>query len=147
MVKAIVIINGKVKGTIILKDTKKGIKFSCDLKNISEGYHGFHIHEFGDISDKANSLGGHYNPENKNHGGLNSINRHKGDLGNLIANKNNIVKYNFYVKNLNVSELLGRSLVIHEKKDDLGKGSNKESKKTGNSGKRIGYGIIGLMKN
>ena len=57
------------------------------------------------------------------------------------------MKYNFYVKNLKVDELLGRSLVIHEKKDDLGKGNNNESKKTGNSGKRIGYGIIGLMKN
>ena len=147
MVNAIVIINGIVKGTIILKDTKRGLKINCDLKNICEGYHGFHIHEFGDISDKANSLGGHYNPENKNHGGINCINRHKGDLGNLIANKKNHVKYNFYVKNLKVDELLGRSLVIHEKKDDLGKGNNNESKKTGNSGKRIGYGIIGLMKN
>ena len=147
MVNAIVIIHGKVKGTIILKDTKRGLKIICDLKNISEGFHGFHVHQFGDISDKANSLGGHYNPENKNHGGLSSKNRHKGDFGNLIANKNNIVKYNFYVKDLKVNELLGRSLVIHEKKDDLGLGLNNESKKTGNSGKRIGYGIIGLMKN
>ena len=147
MNNAIVIISGKVKGTIILKDTKRGLKLNCNLKNISEGYHGFHIHEFGDISDKANSLGGHYNPEKKNHGNLKSNNSHRGDLGNLIANKNNIVNYNFYVKNLKVKELLGRSLVIHEKRDDLGKGNNKESKKTGNSGKRIGYGIIGLMKN
>ena len=95
MVNAIVIINGIVKGTIILKDTKRGLKINCDLKNICEGYHGFHIHEFGDISDKANSLGGHYNPENKNHGGINCINRHKGDLGNLIANKKNHVKFGY----------------------------------------------------
>lgn len=143
---AIVIIHGKVKGTIKLKDTKRGLKIMMDLRNIKEGYHGFHVHEFGDISDGANSLGSHYNPDKKTHGGLHNKNKHKGDLGNIIADKNNNVKYNFYAKGLKVKELYGRSLVIHEKKDDLGKGNNEESKKTGNSGKRIGYGIIGFMK-
>ena len=47
-----------------------------------------------------------------------------------------------YAKNLKVKELLGRSFIIHDKKDDLGKGGDKESLKTGNAGKRIV--IIGL---
>jgi len=35
-------------------------------------------------------------------------------------------------------------VVIHEKEDDLGMGSDEESKLTGNAGQRIAYGVIGL---
>ena len=47
--------------------------------------HGFHIHEKGDLSKGCASMGGHYNPLNKTHGGLDTIIRHLGDLGNIIA--------------------------------------------------------------
>ena len=136
--------NGKVNGNIKLKDTKRGLMLKIDLKNIKNGYHGFHIHNYGDLQDGCLSLGGHYNPENKNHGGLKSIERHKGDLGNIYVEKNNCIKKIMYVKDLYLNEILGRSIVIHEKEDDLGKGKNDESKKTGNAGKRIGCGVIGL---
>jgi Cu-Zn family superoxide dismutase len=44
------------------------------------------------------------------------------------------------------NSILGRSVVLHEKEDDLGLGGNPDSKKTGNSGKRIACSIIGLCK-
>ena len=31
-------------------------------------YHGFYIHEFGDLSDGCSSTGSHYNPLGQNHG-------------------------------------------------------------------------------
>ena len=138
------ITKGRVKGFILLKDTKRGCKIDVQLRNLKEGYHGFHIHQYGDLRDGCNSLGSHYNPHLQNHGGIDTKHRHKGDLGNIYANKKEIVNHTMYAKNLKVKELLGRSFIIHDKKDDLGKGGDKESLKTGNAGKRIACGVIGL---
>ncbi|KAF1740079.1 hypothetical protein MXB_139 [Myxobolus squamalis] len=42
--------------------------------------------------------------------------------------------------------IIGRALMIHEKKDDLGLGRDKESTLTGNAGSRIGCSVIGIAK-
>lgn len=73
--------------------------------------------------------------------------RHVGDLGNLLANKVGIASYcmadrmaNLFGKN----SILGRSIVVHKQRDDLGKGGDEESLKTGNAGARVACGVIGL---
>ena len=74
-----------------------------------------------------------------------------GDLGNIIADKNGNVSMiikDKLVKLRGKYSVIGRSIVIHDKEDDLGRGNNKESLKTGNAGKRIACGVIGYsMKN
>merc|ERR1711997_1094404 len=84
--------------------------------------HGFHVHEFGDLSDGCTSCGGHFNPYGNTHGGPDSDNRHVGDLGNIVANDNGdsvVFIADNQVKLTGEAEfsVAGRSIVIHEKED------------------------------
>lgn len=139
-----------IEGKIFLKETLTGLKIEYEIKGLENGLHGFHIHEYGDLSDGCNSACSHFNPFNRKHGGLYSRERHAGDLGN-IKSKNNLAKGSLYVKGICLTKnmktsVLGRMFVIHDKEDDLGKGNNDESLKTGNAGKRLACGVIGLQK-
>jgi len=114
--------------------------------------HGFHIHEAGDLREGCKSLCSHWNPYGATHGGPTDSkkNRHAGDLGNLEADDMgtiNSIIVDDLIKLSGKYSVLGRSFVLHESEDDLGRGNNPESLKTGNSGSRIACGIIGYSKN
>lgn len=126
--------------------SKNTVKIEAEFHNVKPGKHGFHIHDKGNLLEGCKSLCDHFNPSNEIHGGRNSLHRHVGDLGNLIANKNGIIKSKFYddqIKLRGKNNIIGRSFVLHQDVDDLGKGGNKESLITGNSGTRIACGVIG----
>ena len=112
--------------------------------------HAIHIHEFGDTRNGCTSLGGHYNPFNKTHGNykIQGNNRHAGDLiNNITSDDNGMVNIAFednLVSLFSPYSVFGRSVVIHEKKDDLGLGGNKDSLITGNAGGRMACSIIGV---
>ena len=141
-------VQGYVLFTEDLKN--KGTIIKINLKNVPPGKHGFHIHTTGDLREGCKSLCSHYNPHNKTHGDIKSKNRHVGDLGNIKPNKNGIIKKTLKDKLIKLKgkySIIGRSIIIHDKEDDLGLGDNKESLKTGNAGKRIACGVIGYSKN
>ena len=50
------------------------------------------------VKNLCNTLGGHFNPYNKNHGSNNSKERHLGDLGN-ISSKDILLNYLARLKN------------------------------------------------
>ena len=151
--KAICVIhqnNNNVSGNIKFIQFNNKVKIMYEINGLSDGKHGFHIHNYGDLTDGCKSACAHFNPENKNHGGRNTEERHIGDLGN-ITSKNNLSKGFFYDKYISLDYkhkycIIGRSIIIHKDEDDLGKGCNEESKKTGNAGSRLACGVIGITK-
>ena len=152
-IKAIVVFGKNehnVEGIVQFKEEKNGLRIKYKITGLADGLHGFHIHEYGDLTQGCKSACKHYNPLYKSHGSLTSKERHLGDLGNIISN-NKIAKGTIYAKSISLNYtkkhcIIGRMLVVHKDPDDLGMGNNPESLKTGNAGERLTCGIIGLKK-
>ena len=136
-----------VKGTILLRQLAEGqgTIIVGKITGLEPGSHGFHIHEFGDLTNGCESAGGHYNPDDVDHGGLEQ--GHVGDLENVTANTDGIADFTIIAKRVDLigeRSVIGRSIVIHSDEDDLGKGGDAESLKTGNAGERLACGVIVL---
>lgn len=146
--KAIAVLENKeqgIYGKVTFEETDHGILIQGEIKGLKEGKHGFHIHEKGDISDaKCASAGGHFNPFNKTHGPPDDSNRHVGDLGNIDSN-GIVAQFNFFDNMISLSgntSIIGRSVVIHENPDDMGRGGFEDSTANGHAGARIVCAII-----
>ena len=147
---AIAHLNGEIKGSVLFYEDRKRdrVKVKINLSGLPKNKElGFHIHEAGDLSHGCTSACAHFNPFKTVHGGKESKVRHVGDLGNIITDKDGKCKMKFSDHLIKLrgykQNIIGRSIVIHEQKDDLGKGGNKESLVTGNAGKRIACAVIG----
>ena len=154
--KAIVVIeknDSGIEGQVIFtqQSNLNKCKIEYNITGLIDGKHGFHIHESGNLTKGCESACAHFNPYNKNHGSINSKDRHAGDLGNIIS-KNKLAKGSMIARDISLNKkkinILGRTIIIHKDEDDLGKGlldKKEESLKTGNAGKRIACGIIGIF--
>ncbi|HEX8280225.1 MAG TPA: superoxide dismutase family protein [Chthoniobacterales bacterium] len=135
----------KVMGTVAFTKTADGVKVVADVSGLTPGKHGFHIHEFGDCSDpKADSAGGHFNPNKHQHGGPDAPQRHAGDFGNIEADASGKAHFEVTDKALSMGDdddsIIGHAVIVHEKDDDL------KTQPTGNAGGRLACGVIGIAK-
>ena len=128
------------------------VHVTYEIHGMADGDHGFHIHQYGDMTEGCKSACAHFNPTVSVHGGPHSKpgQRHAGDLGN-VTTRRGLAKGNLTVAGISLDprsplSIIGRCVVLHKDKDDLGKGGNDESLKTGNAGPRIACGVIGLAK-
>jgi Cu-Zn family superoxide dismutase len=133
-----------VSGTVTFAQTDSGILIVADIDSLTPGKHGFHIHQYGDCSSyDGTSAGGHFNPDNKEHGGPNSKIRHVGDLGNITADSSRVAHLEMVDKVISFSgphSIIGRAVVIHANEDDL------KTPPSGNAGVRVACGVIGIAK-
>ncbi|CAG0894779.1 unnamed protein product [Darwinula stevensoni] len=149
--KAVCVLQGEVKGTVHFTQNSPNepVKVTGEIQGLSEGLHGFHVHEFGDNTNGCTSAGAHFNLDNKTHGGPKDEERHTGDLGNVEAGADGVAHVDIEDKVISLvgpRNIIGRTLVVHADPDDLGRGGHELSKTTGNAGGRIACGVIGLAK-
>lgn len=135
-----------IQGSLKLEELSdgQGVRIFGTLKGLAPlGQHGIHVHEVGDCSDsQAKNAGEHFNPDNRAHGALRTIENatHAGDLGNIIANSDGVAQVEIVSPLLTLSSgqfaIGDRAIVVHEKADNLA------SQPAGDSGTRVACGVI-----
>lgn len=95
----------------------------------SSNFYGMHIHENGDCTQPFDRTGSHYAKEPAPHP------LHTGDMPPLMGNQG-YAWLAFYDKRFLISDIIGRSVVIHAMADDF------MTQPAGNSGAKIGCGVI-----
>lgn len=131
-----------VSGTLHFIKIGDDVEIRGVIEGLTPGKHGFHIHEFGDLSDAktGKSAGGHFNPTNQPHGRQDAKQRHVGDLGNIEADKDgkaNIKIRDSVIELEGANSIIGLSVVIHADAD-------KFTQPVGDAGARVAFGLIGV---
>ena len=127
-------------GEVRFYKVEGGVRVVAKIDGLSPGKHGFHVHDKGDCSaPDASSAGGHWNPDGAPHGAPTAPRgaRHAGDLGNLEAGADGIARYDRVDSLLSYAQLTGLSVLVHKGEDDY------VTQPSGNSGARIGCGVVG----
>lgn len=100
-----------------------------------------HFHEHGDCGDKGEMTHGHWNPTNQKHGEWGSASYHLGDIGNIMLDGNghgtkSVTTDKWSVDGVSKNSIIGIGIIVHGGTDDY------KTQPTGNSGPRIGCGVI-----
>jgi Cu-Zn family superoxide dismutase len=113
------------------------------LKGLPPGDHAVHIHVNPACDAPAfTTAGGHFNPDNKQHGMDNPMGHHNGDMPqNITIAADGTGTATYRVNYLTLAagaptSVLGHSIMVHEKADDM------KTDPTGNAGARIACGVI-----
>lgn len=128
-----------IEGRVTFYRTPKGVLVGVEVTGLPQAgrceneFLGFHIHEGGSCSgnsaDPFADAGVHYNPNSCNHPA------HAGDFPPLLVNNGQVFMV-FLTDNIQISEIVGKTVVIHSDADDF------RSQPAGDSGRRIACGEI-----
>ena len=133
--------DGKEVGKVTLTAVPSGVLLDADLTALPPGDHAFHIHEFGKCeAPDFKSAGGHFNPEEDEHGLMNTAGPHAGDMPNIHVPESGQLHIEVLNQMVNLRLGLldedGSAIVIHEGADDY------VSDPAGDAGPRIACGVI-----
>ena len=133
--------NGNSIGQITLIQTPKGVLVKAELRDLTPGGHGFHVHEKGSCSPDFKAAGGHFNPTGSGHGLNHSSGSHAGDMPNIYATADGRAVAEGFNAKIGLSDGPssvfdgdGSAIVIHAKPDTHGE-------KAG-AGDRVACGVI-----
>ncbi len=100
-----------------------------------------HFHEHGDCGNMGENAHGHWNPTKENHGKWGSAAYHSGDIGNIQLDAKGhgsitVTTDRWSTTDGDAKNIMGRGIIVHGGTDDY------TTQPTGNSGPRVGCGVI-----
>jgi superoxide dismutase, Cu-Zn family len=137
---------GKSVGTVTASQTPYGVVLTPDLSGLTPGIHGFHVHQNPDCAPKeqdgkqvpALAAGGHFDPAKTGRHEGPYGNGHLGDLPAVFVTQDGTATYPVLAPRLKLSDLKGRSLMIHAGGDNHAD----NPQMLGGGGARIACGVI-----
>eukprot|EP00092_Neocalanus_flemingeri_P041324 GFUD01044997.1.p1 GENE.GFUD01044997.1~~GFUD01044997.1.p1 ORF type:complete len:2578 (+),score=536.89 GFUD01044997.1:946-7734(+) len=141
----------RVTGRLSLAQGPGYVRIYGEIFGLEPGYHGFHVHEYGETGNSCDDAGGHFNPDGNQHSAPGSASRHAGDLGNVVTPGNSevtsvdVVDRWVSLGDGGFRDVAGRAIVVHADQDDHGEGVDESavgSKQHGNAGARVACGVI-----
>ena len=136
--------DGQIVGNATLTQEADGVRIRLNVTGIPIGTHAVHLHTVGRCEGPAfTTAGGHFNPGMKQHGNLNPMGDHAGDLPNLVVGDDHRGTLDAVRAGLRLLDgaapLLdadGAALMVHAGPDDF------MSDPAGNAGGRIACGVV-----
>lgn len=129
-------------GQATFVQTGNKVQVTITARGLSPGPHGVHVHETGSCAEGAGaSAGGHWNPGMMMHGAGDAGTGHTGDIDNLVVKADGTGSLTFVSDRWQITGkdgVVGRAVIIHAGPDDF------TTQPTGNSGGRIGCGVVTL---
>jgi Cu-Zn family superoxide dismutase len=133
-------------GTITVSSSPYGTIFTPDVNGLTPGLHGFHVHENPSCAAAEKdgksvpglAAGGHYDPSKTGRHEGPYGKGHLGDLPPLYADQNGHATLPVLAPRIKISDLKGRSLMIHAGGDNY----SDSPQKLGGGGARVACGVI-----
>ena len=117
--------DGADMGTVKLIQGPNGVLITADLRGLSPGFHGFHVHTTGSCQPDFSAAGDHFNPGGDGHGYMHADGQHAGDLPNIYAGSDGIARADYFTSAItlasgeetSVFDADGSAIIVHEKPD------------------------------
>jgi Cu-Zn family superoxide dismutase len=127
--------NSGVTGSVIFEDDGQFVRVAATVNALSPGKHGFHIHEGLSCDD----YGGHFAPDSSAHGSPDEVERHLGDLGQLVAEDDSTARYERVDHRLTLTgdnSIIGHAVIVHAGEDEY------LPQPSGDSGMVVACGVV-----
>lgn len=151
-------VDGRRVGTVRLHEEGGAVRVRGTVRQLSPGFHGFHVHETGACDPDApdgpfTSAGDHYAGAGGDHGD------HDGDMPSLYVDEDGKARLSFYTDRFTLDELRrgdGSAVMVHKDRDNFAnipnrytsslsgeRGPDSETLGTGDAGDRAACGVLG----
>ena len=136
--------DGSDMGTVTIEQGPRSLVIRARLQGLTEGGHGFHIHETGACEPDFGAAGSHLNLTGHSHGELEGEGTHTGDLPNIFAGADGVARADVFTDAATLDagaphtlfDADGSAIIIHAGPDDY--------RDVASAGVRVACGVITL---